>query len=91
MSNCIEIIKKLHSCIERWKKKWGPLVQPKVLYISFTPKGTYLYDINYLLENKLMPKLIKMDMNKMTVAENVEKVSKQVYLLPTELAVYKNE
>lgn len=73
----------------KWVKKMCPSINPKIVYISFTPKGTYMFSIDILIENNLMPKLTKMKMNNMTVAENVEKVSKQVYLLPIELATYK--
>lgn len=70
-------------------KEMLPSMKPTIVYISFTPKGTYLFNIDQLIEENKLPKLTSMSMNAMTVADNVKKVNKQVYLLSNELATYK--
>ncbi len=75
---------------DKFVKKRLPSIIPKIMYISFTPVATYMFDIDYLIENNMLPKLTTMKMNEMTVADNVKKINKQVYLLPVTLAVKKN-
>jgi hypothetical protein len=55
------------------------------LYISFTPTGTYMWNINELEEKGLL-KPIKKEMNKATMNSRDDKANKKVYLLKKEWA-----
>ena len=66
-----------------------PTLVPEILYIQFTSDGTYLFFIDEIIKENLLPTITSMSMNKMTVADNVKKVDKLVYLLPKEIAMKK--
>ena len=57
-----------------------------IMYVNHTPSGTYLFDILTILDNKLLPKVTKNLCNKTTVNSREEKVEKDVYMMPKELA-----
>lgn len=71
-------------------KNQGPTLTPKIIYIQFTNDGTYMFFIDDLINENLMPQVTTMKMNKMTVADNNEKINKKIYLLSKDLAVKKN-
>ena len=70
---------------DKFVAKMGTSFTPKIIYIQFTSAGTYMF----FIDEMTMPKVTTMKMNKMTVADKVEKVNKLVYLLPKSEAVYK--
>ncbi len=66
------------------KSQWSDKIVG-MIYIQFTPSGSYLFDLLSLYENNLLPTLTKMNMNKVTIASTTDKVEKQIYLLNKEL------
>jgi hypothetical protein len=61
-----------------------------ILYITFTPQGTYIFNITKLMITN--PEFfIKSNIDcPKTTAEKSYKVNKDVFLLPIELAIYRN-
>lgn len=59
-----------------------------MMFVSFTEKGTFMYDILTIIKNNLMPKITKdLKMNKATVTSREDKIQKDVYLLPQDISV----
>ena len=58
-----------------------------MMYINFTPTATFLFDISTIAENKLLPKLDKIEMNYCTVNSTSHKIEKDVFNLDTNLAI----
>ena len=56
------------------------------LYINFLADGTYIFDLQDIVRDKLLPKLTKIMMNKYTIDPSQGKVQKNNYLLDKKLA-----
>lgn len=56
----------------------------KIYFVNFTPNGTYIWNTNII--DKLEIKVL--NCNKDTMVENIKKVNKKVYYLPTEKAKF---
>lgn len=75
-------------------KKWLSLLKIKVqmsgnyklLYINFTPNGTYIYDLTTELLNSC--ELVTRKMKDYTSAKDPKQIDKKVYLLPLEKAKF---
>jgi len=79
-------LKNLQKERDQFYKKQMSQFKPNILYIQFCSEGTYMYFIDDIIEEGLLPKVTTMEMNKVTVATKQEKVKKLVYLLPKNIA-----
>jgi len=61
-----------------------------VLYVNFTPKGSYVYDLCHLTESKQLPKLQNLTSDKYTVDPSQGQSTKKTYYLENKLGVRYN-
>ena len=84
---------KKHNTLKKIKAnliKQGTNFDPKILYVNFCYDGTHLFFIDDLIYAGTMPKLKRIAMNKVTVMSTEDKITKGVYLLNKDLAVFKD-